>query len=92
MIFNEQIRGRIIRNYVILFYILAAYKWITGMWLYQHDPFIFRTRFDGVTWLFMQTRIHQYLLDRREVSCLWTFYFIPCQCCIIRCIRILQNI
>jgi len=43
---------------------LAAYKWLTGMWLYQHDPFVFQTRFDGITWLFMQTRIHQYLLHQ----------------------------
>ena len=64
MIFTEQIRSRIIRAYVILFYVLAAYKWITGMWLYQHDPFVFQTRFDGITWLFMQTRIHQYLLHQ----------------------------
>jgi hypothetical protein len=34
------------------------------MWLYQHDPFVFQTRFDGITWLFMQTRIHQYLLHQ----------------------------
>jgi hypothetical protein len=37
---------------------------MTGMWLYQHDPFVFQTRFDGITWLFMQTRIHQFLLDQ----------------------------
>lgn len=64
MIFNEQIRSRIIRNYTILFYLLATYKWLTGMWLYQHDPFVFRTRFDGVTWLFMQSRLHQFLLHQ----------------------------
>lgn len=65
MIFTEQIRARIIRAYVVLFYALAAYKWLTGMWLYQHDPFIFRTRFDGITWLFMQTRLHQLLLHQQ---------------------------
>ena len=65
MIFTEQIRARIIRAYVVLFYALAAYKWLTGMWLYQHDPFIFRTRFDGITWLFMQTRLHQILLHQQ---------------------------
>jgi hypothetical protein len=64
MNFTEQTRSRIIRAYVILFYVLAAYKWIMGMWLYQHDPFVFQTRFDGITWLFMQPRIHQYLLHQ----------------------------
>jgi hypothetical protein len=79
MIFTEQIRARIIRAYVILFYLLAAYKWVSGMWLYQHDPFIFKTRFDGTTWLFMQTRIHQYLLHQEGGFLLMDilFYSIP---------------
>ena len=65
MIFTEQIRSKVIRAYVIIFYALAVFKWITGMWLYQHDPFVFQTRFDGITWLFMQTRLHLLLLHQK---------------------------
>lgn len=60
---TEQTRGKFIRIYVVLFYILALLKWLQGGWLYQYDPFIFHGRFDGVTWVFMQTRLHQYLIS-----------------------------
>ncbi len=73
--FSEQTRAAIIRAYVIIFYALAAYKWSTGMWLYQHDPFVFQTRFDGITWLFMQTRLHQYLLDQEGGFLIMDIFF-----------------
>ena len=75
MMFTEQTRGKIIRAYVVLFYVLALFKWSTGMWLYQHDPFIFRTRFDGVTWLFMQTGLHQFLLQQKGGYMLMDIFF-----------------
>ena len=73
--FTEQTRGKMIRAYVVLFYVLALFKWSTGMWLYQHDPFIFRTRFDGVTWLFMQTGLHQFLLQQKGGYMLMDIFF-----------------
>lgn len=33
------------------------------MWLFQAAPYFFVNRFDGITWLFMQTGIHQWLID-----------------------------
>ena len=75
MNFTEHTRAAIIRAYTILFYVLAIYKWFTGMWLYQHDPFIFQTRFDGITWLFMQTRIHQFLLHQQGGFLLMDIFF-----------------
>jgi hypothetical protein len=43
--------------------VLAAYKFINGMWLFQLQPKIFMNRFDGFTWLFMKTGMHQWLID-----------------------------
>ena len=75
MNFTEHTRAAIIRSYTILFYVLAIYKWFTGMWLYQHDPFVFQTRFDGITWLIMQTRIHQFLLHQQGGFMLMDIFF-----------------
>jgi hypothetical protein len=33
------------------------------MWLFQLQPKIFLNRFDGFTWLFMKTGLHQWLID-----------------------------
>lgn len=49
--------------WVAIFYVLAAAKWWQGIWLYQFDPFMFSTRFDGTTWLFMQTGLHLLVLQ-----------------------------
>lgn len=40
-----------------------VYKWCNGLWLYQIQPSFFYTREDIFTWLFMQTGIHQWLLN-----------------------------
>jgi hypothetical protein len=37
-------------------------KWWQGLWLFQFDPFMFTTRFDGTTWLFMQSGLHLFVL------------------------------
>ncbi len=39
---------------------------MNGMWLYQMQPNIFLTRFDGFTWIFLNTGIHQWLLNNKE--------------------------
>ncbi len=49
--------------WVIFFYVLAIIKWWQGLWLFQFDPFMFTTRFDGTTWLFMQTGLHLMVLQ-----------------------------
>lgn len=55
------------------------YKFINGMWLFQFQPSIFLNRFDGFTWLFMQTGIHQWLLGNKEGWFLFdtAFYALP---------------
>lgn len=36
------------------------------MWMFQMMPRLFLTRFDGFTWLFMKTGIHQWLINNPE--------------------------
>lgn len=54
---------KIIGYYCLFFYLLAAYKLLNGMWLFETMPHLFITRFDGVTWTFMQMGIHEWLID-----------------------------
>ncbi len=63
----------------MLFYALAIYKWLNGMFMYQMEPHFFNTRFDGTTWLLMQTGIHTWLLDNKTGWLLFdlAFYSIP---------------
>lgn len=49
------------------------------MWLFQLQPKIFLNRFDGFTWIFMKTGLHQWLIDNPQG---WTlldtlFYAMP---------------
>ena len=49
------------------------------MWLFQLQPKLFLNRFDGFTWLFMKSGLHQWLVDNPEG---WTlsdtlFYSMP---------------
>src|SRR4051794_29981810 len=55
------------------------YKWMNGLFLYQIQPAFFYTRKDLVTWLFMQTGIHQWLLNHPGRLILFDalFYSIP---------------
>ncbi|MEO7310451.1 MAG: hypothetical protein ABIX01_08645 [Chitinophagaceae bacterium] len=77
--FSLNDRDRFVRYFVWLFYTLAIYKWLNGMWMYQMQPHFFNTRFDGTTWLFMQTGIHQWLLDNKAGWVLFDvlFYSMP---------------
>jgi hypothetical protein len=78
-IFSSHNRVQFIKLYIILFYVLAVYKWLNGMWMYQMEPQFFNTRFDFVTWLFMQTGIHQWLLGNPIGWVLFdaVFYLMP---------------
>ena len=63
------LRQNIVVQYSIIFYGLMIYKLLNGMWLSQLQPAFFYTREDVVTWLFMQTGIHQWLLNN-SASCI----------------------
>lgn len=52
--------------FTAIFYLLAVYKFINGMWLFQLEPAVFLTRFDGFTWLFMKAGLHQWLLGNKQ--------------------------
>jgi hypothetical protein len=55
------LRSRVVKAYLLLFYALAVYRWVNGLWMYQLQPFLFKTRQDIFTWVFMQTRLHLWL-------------------------------
>lgn len=56
-----------------------VYKWFNWLLLYQIEPSFFYTRKDLVTWLFMQTGLHQWLLNNRSGWVLFDllFYSMP---------------
>lgn len=54
--------------WIAIFYLLAIVKFVQGLWLYQFHPFMFTTRFDGITWLFMQTGIHLLVLNNNWLA------------------------
>lgn len=62
---TQKHRNNIIAAYCILFYLLMLYKAWNGLLLSQLQPHLFSTRFDMVSWLVMQTGIHQWLIDNR---------------------------
>ena len=66
-------------SFLIIFYALAVYKLVNGLWLVQAAPYFFINRFDGTTWLLMQMGIHQWLLDNRPGWILFdiAFYAMP---------------
>jgi len=49
------------------------------MWMFQMMPKLFLTRFDGFTWLFMRTGVHQWLVDNPQGWSLFDamFYSMP---------------
>ncbi len=58
-------RERFTKIFLLVFYWLAVYKLINGLWLFQASPYFFMNRFDGTTWLLMQTGIHKWLLNNK---------------------------
>lgn len=79
-VFTAADRKRYTFYFVLVFYALAVYKLINGMWLFQNTPFTFRPYFDGSLWVFLQTGIHQWLLYNQSASLLMDlfFYLLPC--------------
>jgi len=78
-IFTEITRYKIIVLYTILFYLLSIFKYFQGLFLFQFHPFVFKTRFDGTSWYFMQTGLHQWLIANPSFYCVADvlFYSIP---------------
>lgn len=73
------IRERVVHTYLFVFYALALWKWLEGGWLFQYAPFVFQTRIDGTTWLFMRSGLHQWMISHPWVY-IWAdliFYSLP---------------
>lgn len=62
---NSHFKYKAIQYYCVIFYALMLYKWMNGLLLYQLQPSFFYTRQDLFTWLFMQTGLHQWLLNNK---------------------------
>ncbi len=73
--FSIHTRQRVIHFFLAVFYGLALYKWINGLFLYQLQPQFFNLRFDPSAWLLMQTGIHQWLLNNPAGCRLFDFAF-----------------
>jgi hypothetical protein len=77
--FTAADRTRYTLLFMLIFYALAVYKFVNGMWLFQNTPFAFRPYFDGSLWMFMQTGFHQWLLNNQPASIVMDlmFYLLP---------------
>jgi hypothetical protein len=77
--FTDADRKRYTFYFILVFYALAIYKLINGMWLFQNTPFAFRPYFDGSLWMFLQTGMHQWLLYNTPASLAMDlmFYLLP---------------
>ena len=60
---QNSFKYKVIQYYAVIFYILMMYKWLNDSFLYQLEPSFFYTRKDLFTWFFMQTGLHQWLLN-----------------------------
>lgn len=76
---NSSFKYKVLKAYCIIFYVLMIYKWLNGFFLYQLQPSFFYTRQDLVTWIFMQTGLHQWLLNNPTSWLLFDiiFYSLP---------------
>jgi hypothetical protein len=79
MKFNQAYKTKFIQWYLVLLYILAAYKWFNGQWFYQFNTVLFNTRFDGVSWLFMQVGLHKFVAANSYAPLVFdiAFYSMP---------------
>lgn len=68
-LFDEQERKKFTLWFVLIFYALAVYKLLNGLWLFQNTPFVFRATFDGAAWVFMLSGLHLFLLQQ-PLACL----------------------
>lgn len=76
---QRDFKYKIIVNYCIIFYLLMAYKWTNGMFLYQLHPFFLVNRPDIFTWIFLETGLPHWLLNN-PVGCVGmdtVFYILP---------------
>lgn len=76
---THQHRKQLIVLYCCVFYALMLFKWSAGLLLYQVQPFVFNTRFDLLTWLLMQSGIHQSLISHPNCRVIFdiVFYSMP---------------
>ena len=63
MLITEFIRGKIIKQYCIIFLLIILYKFFTKAFLFQLPPFLFYNKLDFSSWLVMSTGIHKYFLN-----------------------------
>lgn len=63
MLLTEQFRKKVTISYCALFFILGLYKFSEGQFLSQFQPAFFAVRPDAVSWLFMQSGLHVYLIN-----------------------------
>lgn len=59
---RQLVRQQVAWAYLLVFYLLAIWKWLEGGWLYQYEPFVFQTRMDGTTWVLMRSGFHQWMI------------------------------
>lgn len=74
-------RRKVGQAYLLIFYALGIWKWLDGGWLYQYDPFVFQTRMDGTSWLFMRSGFHQWLISHPGIYIWADLFFTPCRSC-----------
>ncbi len=75
MEFSYRHRRQITIWLVVLFIILLADRWWNDMLLTQMQPYFFYTRMDVITWMFMYTGIHQWLLNNPTACILFDAIF-----------------
>jgi hypothetical protein len=75
---TELNRKKFTQWWIAIFYGLAIFKWSQGLWLYQFEPFLFSTRFDGISWLIMETGIHLRLLNNKAFLVIADLLFYGC--------------
>ncbi len=77
--FSLRSQQRFAYLFMVLFYLLFIYKWLNGQFMYQLQPHFFNLHFDPFTWMFMETGIHQWLLNNQPGWILFdlAFYSMP---------------
>jgi len=76
---NYSFKAKVASWYCLIFYGLMCYKLLNGLLLFQLQPSFIYVRQDMFTWLFMQTGLHQWLLNN-QAGCVMAdilFYSTP---------------
>lgn len=76
---NRKIKLEIIKAYVLLFYLIAAYKFLSNQFLYQIEPPFFFNNLDITTWLVELTNIQHFIIYCKEFRIVFDsiFYLLP---------------